>query len=244
VDGLARASRHSEPVLRTLAWVLWLAAPFLLVLVLAYLLAGAGLVGDPEFPFDPARESLDTGAALALLALAAAFVAAILVARRLGPPAAAEEAIAPSVGILAFLPAAAIWLINPYFALLLVPAVHLWTVAALPEMRGRMLLSLLAAAAGLVLPVVAVAALASSFGVGFEVPWQLLLLFTGQHFGPLAAIPLCALGGCLVAVVELALRHREQRPGRRRAGEGHLGSHAGPGSLGGPPSRLTPGHKF
>ena len=244
VDGLARASRRREPVLRTLGWVLARATPFLATLVLAYLMASVGAIPDPEFPFDPAREPLDAGATLALLALVAAFSAATLAARPLGPPAAAEEAVAPAVGLFAFLASAAIWLVNPYFALLLVPAVHLWTAAALPEMRGRALPSLLAAAAGLVLPIVAVAALAASFGVGLEVPWQLLLLFTGQHFGPLAALPLCALGGCLAAVVELALRDREQGPGRRRAGEPRLGSHAGPGSLGGPPSRLTPGHKF
>ena len=35
-------------------------------------------------------------------------------------------------------------------------------------------------------------------------------MFTGRHFGPLAAVPLCLLGGCLLALLSVAA----SRPGR------------------------------
>jgi hypothetical protein len=95
----------------------------------------------------------------------------------------------------------------------------------------------------LLVPLLAIGALASYLGVGLEVPWQLLLMFTGHHFGPAAAIPLCVLAGCLVAVIELGLARREPGPARGVPAVPRLGRHAGPGSLGGPPSGV-PGHKF
>jgi hypothetical protein len=236
VDGLARASRRNEPVLRTLAWVLARSLPFLAALLLAYLMALLDLVPSPEFPFDPRREPFDLGAGLALLALTGAFGAALFFTRTLATPAAAGEAIAPSVGLVLFVAAMLVWLANPYFALLLAPAVHLWTGAALPELRGLPVVPLVAAALGLLLPLVALGALASYLAVGVEVPWQLLLMFTGGHFGLPAAIPLCVLGGCLVAVIELGLPGRAPRPTPGLPGGRPLGRHAGPGSLGGPPS--------
>jgi hypothetical protein len=244
VDGLARASRANEPVLRTLGWVLGRSTPFLGVLVLSYLMSLVGLIPRPEFPFDPQRHQLDLGATFAIVVLLGGLVAAIYFTRQLGAPGGSEEAIAPAVGLVAFLAAALIWFANPYLALLFVPAIHLWLAAALPEIRGRLGVPIIAAALGLVLPVVAVAYLGSSLGVGLEAPWQLLLMFTGRHFGPPAAIPLCLLGGCIVAIVELGVRGREPRTASRPPGAPRLGTHHGPGALGGPPSRSSPGRTF
>jgi hypothetical protein len=244
VDGLARASRANEPVLRTLAWVLGRSIPFLGALVAAYLMALAGLIPRPQFPYDPQRYPLDVGAVFAIVFLLGAFVAVLLLTRRMAAPRGSAEAIAPAVGLVAFLAAALLWLANPYFGLVVAPSIHLWLAAALPEMRGRIVLPIIAAALGLVFPVVAVAYLGSSLGVGLEAPWQLLLMFTGRHFGPLAAIPLCLLGGCLLAVVELAVRGREPRTASQPPGGRRLGAHAGPGSLGGPPSQSSPGRTF
>lgn len=236
VDGLARASRRNEPVLGTLAWVLGRSGPFLAALLLAYLMAALGLIAAPEFPFDPGRESPGIGALLALLALAAAIALTVVLIQGLGLPAGAEEAIAPAVGLLAFAAAVVVWIANPYLALLLVPGVHLWTAAALPEMRGRLALPLLATALGLVPLLLALGSLGASLGVGAEAPWQLLLMFTGRHFGPLAAIPLCVLAGCLASAVEIAIRRRERRPQQGAVSRPALGRRPGPGALGGPPS--------
>ncbi|MGH2982383.1 MAG: hypothetical protein ACRDKV_10120, partial [Solirubrobacterales bacterium] len=244
IDGLARASRGGEPVLRTLLWTAGRSAPFLAVLVLAYLISLPGLVPDPAFPFDPRSHPFGFGPALALVALAAAFVAALIFARPLNPAPAAEEVFTPAVGFVIFVATAAIWLVNPYLALLFVPTAHLWLAAAMPELRSQTLPALLAVVLGLVIPLLAVVDLASSLGVGWSVPWQLLLMFTGGQIGLPLAIALSVLGGCLIAIVELAMRRRVRGPAQHPVARPRIGRHKGPGSLGGPPSRAVPGHKF
>jgi hypothetical protein len=243
VDGLARASRGGEPVLASLLWTLGRSIPFLAVLVLAFALALAGILPSPSFPFDPQSHAFGIGPALALLALAAAFALAIVGLRRLVPPAPGGDATTPAICLIVFASCAAVWVLNPYLALILVPTAHLWAAAALPELRGQIVLVALALLCGLVLPLVAVGFLAASLGVGWSIPWQLLLMFTGGHFGLASAVSLSALGGCAIAIAELAIRGRVAGP-VERGGPAPAGRHAGPGSLGGPPSAAVPGHKF
>lgn len=242
IDGLARASRASEPVLAAVLWTVGRSIPFLAVLVLAYAMSG-GLIARPDFPFDPQSHPFGIGPALALVALIAAFVLALIATRPLTPPAGADEALTPAIGLVIFVSIATIWIANPYLALLLVPTAHLWLAAALPELRGQVALVGLALLTGMVMPLVAVGFLASSLGVGWGVPWQLVLMFTGGHFGLPMAVALCVLGGCLISIVELAARHRAPGPAEG-LGPPRVGSHFGPGSLGGPPSTAVPGHKF
>jgi hypothetical protein len=236
IDGIAAASRASEPVLRTLLWTLGRSLPFLAVLLLAYLMSLVGLIDRPAFPFDPQSHSLGAGAALALVALAAAFPLTAVAARPLNPPTAAHEAVTPAIGLLIFASIATIWIADPYLALLLVPTAHLWLAAALPELRRGIVPTVLCLLLGMVVPLLAIGYLGSSLGVGWAVPWQLVLMFTGGHFGLLQPLALCALGGCLIAILELTLRGRERAP-RERPVAPPLGRHAGPGALGGPPSR-------
>jgi hypothetical protein len=243
IDGLARASRANEPVLRTLLWTLGGALPFLAVLVLAYLMSLLGLIARPAFPFDPQSHSLGVGGGLVLVALVAAFVLSVVATRSLTLPRGAQEALTPAIGLVIFVSIATIWLADPYLALLLVPTAHLWLAAALPDVRRVIVLALVALLLGLVVPLLAVGYLGSSLGVGWAVPWQLVLMFTGGHFGAPQSIALCALGGCLISIVELSLRRREQVPGERPLAP-RIGRHAGPGALGGPPSTRVPGHTF
>ncbi|MDQ2939023.1 MAG: hypothetical protein M3R23_00665 [Actinomycetota bacterium] len=243
IDGLAGASRANEPVRRALLWTLGRSIPFLAVLVLAYAMSLVGLIPRPASPFDPQSHSFGLGPALVLVALAAAFVATVVATRRLIPPAGAEEALTPAIGLVIFVSTAAVWLVNPYLALLLVPTAHLWLAAALPELRSQLVPMLVALALGMVVPLVAIGYLGSSLGVGWAVPWQLVLMFTGDQFGLPLGVALCVLGGCLIAIVELATRGRADAPSERPVVP-PLGRHAGPGSLGGPPSTSVPGHKF
>ncbi len=241
VDGLARASRGGEPVARSLLWALGRSVPLLAVLLLAYLFSLLGLVPGPPFPFDPQSHPFGIGPALALVALAAAFVAALVAGQRLGP-APPGDALTPAIGLVIFASCTAVWLVNPYLALLLVPSAHLWLAAATPELRRQVVPAALVAALGLVVPVVAIGYLGASLGVGWEVPWQMLLMVTGGQIGLPLALALSLFGGCLIAIVELIARRPAlgaQGPVGRPAG-----AHAGPGSLGGPPSRPVPGHKF
>jgi hypothetical protein len=243
VDGLARASRAREPVLATLLWALGRSIPWLAVLVLAYALAAAGLIASPSFPFDPAAHPFGAGSALAMLSLLAALVVTLVLTRPLQPPAGAEEAIAPALGLLIFVSVAAVWLLNPYLALLLVPTAHLWLGAGLPEVRRIPLLAAVPLLLGLVLPLVAVVYLATALGVGWGVFWQILLMFTGGQIDLPLAMSISVLGGCLIGLVELATVRRTSGP-VRRYGPRPAGRHPGPGALGGPPSTAARGHKF
>ena len=243
VDGLARASRAQEPVLETLLWALGRAIPWLAVLVLAYSLSAAGLIASPSFPFDPAAHPFGVGSAFALFALLAALVVTLVLTRSLRPPAGAEEAIAPALGLLIFASCVAVWLLNPFLALLLVPTAHLWLVAGLPEVRRIPLLAAAPLVAGLVLPLVAVVYLAAALGVGWGVFWQILLMFTGGQIGLPLATAISLLGGCLIGIVELATVRRTSGP-VRRYGPRPAGRHRGPGALGGPSSTAARGHKF
>lgn len=243
VDGLARASRAREPVLGTLLWALGRAIPWLAVLVLAYSLSAASVIASPSFPFDPAAHPFGVGSALALFSLLAAFVVTLLLTRALRPPAGAEDAIAPALGLLIFVSVTIVWLLNPFLALVLVPTAHLWLGAGLPEVRRIPLLAAAPLLLGLVLPLVAVVYLAAALGVGWGVFWQLLLMFTGGQIGLPLATAISLLGGCLIGIVELATVRRTSGP-VRRYGPRPAGRHRGPGALGGPPSKAVRGHKF
>ena len=240
IDGLARASRRSEALLPAAAWLLSRMIPFIAAGLLAYVMALIGLIPDPGFPFDPARYGFGVGAAAASLALIAAFAVTARFALHLLPlPEEASDSATPVIGAGLALGTIGIWIANPFLALLLVPTAHLWLLAAAPEMRGRTATVVVLCAGGLLLPAVALLALGSQLGVGLEVPWQLLLMFTGRHFGPLALAPLCLLGGCLLAVLSSALS-RPRAPVAGPAGARVRGplTYAGPGSLGGTESAL------
>lgn len=241
VDGIARASRANEPVGTTLLWTLGRSLPFLAALAFAALMSLVDLIPNPAFPFDPQRHSLGIGAGLALVAMAAVFVLAVIATRSLAAPRRADEAVTPAIGLAIFVSIAAVWLADPYLALLLVPTAHLWLGAALPEVRGQVIPVVIALLIGMIVPLVAIAFLGSVLGVGWGVPWQLVLMFTGGHFGIPESLGLCVLGGCMLAILELTFGHRE--PARDRPAAPRLGRHAGPGALGGPPSTAVPGHK-
>jgi hypothetical protein len=231
IDGLARSGRQGEPVKAALAWTLSRTAPFALAALLAYALALVGLMPDPAFPFDPRLYGLDAGALLLGALLLATLVAATRLLRLLPAPEHADWALPASIGLLLFVGSIGVWLANPYLALLLVPTVHLWFLASL--LRGRLPAALALAGAGLVVPLVALISLAAYLGAGIAVGWQLVLMFTGHHFGALAAVPLCLLAGCLAAVLSNAAGAGRGRGDPRPRGT--LG-HAGPGALGGPQS--------
>lgn len=231
-EALARAARLGEPAPLALIWVLSRVIPFAAAIITAYLMALIGLMPEPRFPFDPARYTLGVGAVLTIAALGLAFVAGLRLSRLLVLPAEAEDVIAPAVGAMLFVSLLGIWIANPYFALLLVPGAHLWLFASL--LRGRLGPAVALTAAGLVLPLVAVVFVGSQIGAGASTPWTLLLMLTGRHFGPLAVVPLCLLGGCLLALLTIGATTPGGLPPRPPRGRGRGGPvPLGPGSLGG-----------
>jgi hypothetical protein len=240
LEALVRSARRGEHALLAVAWTLAQALPFLGALLAAYALAEAGLLPRPEFPFDPGRVAPGPEAIPPILILGALFTGLVVLAvRRLGLPEAAAGTAAPAIGSLIFAALLAIWAANPFFALLLAPLGHLWLLASVPDLRGRPGAAAVLAAGGAVVPLIAVAAVGAQLGSGIQAPWDLLLMFTGRHFGPLVAVPLCILGGCLVALLAAAASPWPlQATPARRSGVLGPGAYAGPGSLGGTESAL------
>jgi Peptidase family M28 len=140
VDGLARLRRRRVPLARWLAWALACAAPSLLCVLFVRLLglggalaAPAGLVPAGALP--GGHTAWETVLAPALV-LVAAWLCWPVAMRRLGLPTRADsDAAGLAVLLLLLGVAAVVWLVNPYAALLLVPALHLWLLVVSPEWR-------------------------------------------------------------------------------------------------------------
>lgn len=248
VDAFARARRRREPVGSWASWLVAQVTPFAVGLLAALLLVVTGLAPDASGAAPaPDTEPFDAAAA-ALLGLAAAAVALAwlllrpTLARLSGAP---DDPAAPGAGCAVALVVSAttlvVWLFNPWAALALVPAAHLWALALLSDRpvraRGRALL----VAGGLAVP----AAIALLYMVRLsldplEALWYLFLLVTGGQLDLLSALVGCVLLGALASVIEILVarsHHIEPVEERGPALRGP-GGHAGPGSLGGTESAL------
>ena len=251
VDGLARARRWGLHPGRWAVWTLSCAAPFAATAALTRLLGLSGLLGPvPGGPLLPAGVSFGTGAAAGVLLLIACFALSWFAWGHLTRRAGWGTRPEPEVGGLSTVLVAVVlgvvaWVVNPYTALLLVPALHVWLLLASPELRPRRppgWLGLLGLAA---LPLaVVVVFYAHELGLGAgEVVWETVLLTAGGFVGA-AAVILWSVGlGCGVSSLLLALVH-DLPGGTERPAEpldvtirGPLG-YAGPGSLGGTESAL------
>ena len=246
VDAFARARRRKEPVALWFRWVGLQVAPFLAALVLAELLALGGATPDPPpAPVDPDLHPLDAAALLVLAAVTVScgllWVAGRFVAVRTDPELAdpstpgAACATCLSLSVVVLL----LWVVNPFAALMLVPALHLWMLATIvnpaPVRRARFVLVTL----GLVPPLlVAVYYLITLSLDPLSAAWYLLLLVTGGHFGVVTAVLGAALAGLFTAVVGIARSgDDEPEPAPQKSVRGPAG-YAGPGSLGGTESAL------
>jgi hypothetical protein len=223
VDAYARVRRRRERVGRWLLLTLAYGAPFLAAAAIVSAMGALGLTGPTPGPMASPSGATPVGVpALATVALGVLVLAvgwlyrsklmrALGVAKRPYPSAA-------GVALLLVLDAVAVltWLVNPFAALLLVPAAHLWMLLAAPELRP----SRSWARVGLVLAGVSPPALIVvyyvqqlSTGLGGSL-WSALLLALGGHFGAGTVVLWSVSLGCVVAVSMLA---REGRPVPRRS---------------------------
>jgi hypothetical protein len=247
VDGLARVRRRRQPVA---VWLRWLAAatvPFLLTAAFARLLGLTGLVPALTGPVLPDALPVRGAALVAvLLVLVLGFIARPRVAWalgvRAGPGAGDVAGASAAVALVITLLAVVVWAFNPYTALLLIPAVHLWLLAAVPEVRlRRPVLGGLVVLGAVPFLLVAVY-YASQVTLGpIETAWSSLLLLAGGTVGPLGALVWCAVLGCGLGALLVALAKRPapepDEPGPQVSIRGPL-SYAGPGSLGGTESAI------
>lgn len=254
VDGLARMRRRRLPVGRSVLWALTCALPFFSCAVFTYVLAAVGVLGaTPPVPVLPAALPFARGAVAAVVAIALTFALAwmlwVALVRRLGwgvRP-------APHAGALSMLAVAlplawVVWLVNPYAALLAVPAVHLWLALATPERLGfdartRRVTSFALVAVALV-PLAGLAYFyAHQLGLGVGgVAWTAVLMVAGGHVSFAGVLVWSLAFGCLAAAVVVAGGWREESEPTAPKGvevtiRGPL-TYAGPGSLGGTESAL------
>jgi Peptidase family M28 len=249
VDGLARMRRRHAPIGRWVLWTLTCALPFFACALLAYLLGRLGiLAAAPPAPAMPGALPLDGSAAAALIAVTLVFALAWIGWRtlvgRLGwgsrpdPEAAGLSMLLVLLGV-----SLLVWALDPFAALLFVPAVHLWLLLAAPELRPRPLASLALVGLGLAPLLLLVVFYAHQLGLGpGELAWTALLIVAGGHVGLAGALLWSIAFGCAAAAVMLCVTQPAAPPGLSSDDfeitiRGPM-SYAGPGSLGGTESAL------
>jgi hypothetical protein len=244
VDGLARANRRRQPTGALAQWTLSMALPFLLAALVAILLRVAGLfdtaVAAPVVG-DASRPAIGP-LAVVVLAFAGGWVGRRALLRARGVEAHPRTGAAGVVVVLVLIAATlVVWGLDPYAALLLVPAMHLCLLLAAPEPRLPRAALIATTLLGLLAPVLAIAYhvhdQAQSLG---HAAWGVMVLVAGGFFGPLALLLACVLAGAFLAALLVAVRGGEPRvaaPEPQITVRGPL-TYAGPGSLGGTESAL------
>jgi hypothetical protein len=246
VDALARLRRRKEPLGRWFVWTLAGALPFFGAALFAILLGALGIVAAPATQLPAASLSADGTVVGALAATVLVLVLGLLawpaLVRRMALP---LRPGADSAGLVALLVALAValvtWIFNPFACLLLVPALHLWLLAADPRSRS---LALGAVAVSVVPLGLLLLVYSRELGLGpVGLAESSVLALAGGQVGLFAALLWSAALGCLLAVLARALAPAPVGPpaGPRDfvdiSTRGPL-TYAGPGSLGGTESAL------
>ncbi len=249
LDGYARARRRRGNAGRWVAWVLATGLPFAVAAGFAVILALLGLIETaPGAALLPSAVDLDGAAYAALAVLGIVLAMGFLVIRPLAIRVAGPPPDEPPVGggpaagvaIVMSLLTVAIWVFNPFAAVLIGPAAHLWLFAVAPEVRIGRIVSVLLVALGFVLPLVAAVAVAGQLGASVPLAlWLTVVGIGGGAVGPTAWLGSSIAVGCGLAALLVAVRretHEEIKPDEVSS-RGPL-SYAGPGSLGGTDSAL------
>lgn len=252
VDGLARARRRGHRVLDWMVWVLACALAFVLGwgVVKAAHLVGA-LASAPGGPVPggvapPHTAGIVTLAvALLVIVLGLAVLAprlARLAGLHLRAPLEPGAGPAGGIGVSLLLSVAgvAIWATNPFAAVLLVPALHVWMWLGCVEAPIPRVVKLLGVLVGALGPALAVLYYALALHLSpIGVLWNGVLLIATGQIGSASAVLWSLTLGCFAGMLVLALRpsgraREEQAPITVRG----PATYAGPGSLGGTRSAL------
>jgi hypothetical protein len=259
-DGYARLRRRrgrsgDRSIRQGLLWTLACALPFFVAAVFARALGWLGaLHAAPAIPVPVGALPFDGSAGRAVLAVALAlglsWLAWPTVMRRLGlamgrdPEAAGLAMLAVLLGV-----GALTWALNPYAALLVLPALHLWLLLVEPDrlavgQHSRRSVALTLVALALLPLALLILFYAHELGVGpGGMAWDAVLALAGGHIGIPAAALWSIAFGCVVAAARIAISSsvassEDGMDGRSPVRiRGPLG-YAGPGSLGGTESAL------
>ncbi len=261
LDALARTRRRGHAVTRWVGWVLAGAVPFLVGLAALLLARVAGLFSTAPPGAVGGGVSLTGGDAVVLAVVLMLVIASFvflrpwclrLLARQPGqvrrpdtgasrrPESPPADAAAVALSVVMCALAVVLWLLNPYAALLLVPALHLWLWLAQPGARTRpwAVLALLLVA---VLPgVMVLVYYAIVYGLSpLQLAWSLALMPGGPVPIGFALCWAVALG-CLASAIVIGRRTQRVAAATPESVVTVRGpaSYAGPGSLGGTESAL------
>jgi hypothetical protein len=200
--GLASGAGSPGEAARALGWSALRAVPFVFGAAAVYVFATVGMIPSPDFPFDPAAESLGLSGSIAVGVAILLIVAVAFLLRPLLPPSTSLERSAPAAALgLAALSGFGVWLVNPYLGLVVAVGLQaLVPAAAGAGPRGRL------GAAGLValglLPALALLIdLGARFDAGLDVVWDLLFMFTGEQLSDVLAPLACLLAGSSLAII-------------------------------------------
>lgn len=252
IDGLARARRRGHSIVRWTVWVLAAALPFALVVAVIVIARLAGLIVAPPGPLGAGAVALHGGQIAALAGMALLIVAGLVWVRRfvvslIGPrrdelsgAGAYGAGAAAAVMLVLCVVVFAIWLANPFAALLLIPALHMWLWLVAPDVRLPTPVKALMLVLGLAAPVLVAVVYATTLGLGpLETAWSWVLLLAGGGVSVLAALEWSLVLGCTFGVIAIVLHTaREARPQEAPVTIRGPVTYAGPGSLGGTESAL------
>ena len=247
LDAWFRARRRRLPGGRWVGWIAAGALPVVLAGLWLRVLGATGALAVPAAPVLPDAYPIEAAGAVALGSTAV--VAAVgwfgvrpLLLRRLavtGSPAAGGLAAATGLVVAAL--AAFVWLFNPYAAALLLPAAHLWLLAASPSSRLRGPAAAVPVVGGLLLPALVVLHYARALELDpLSLAWLATLITASGHVSAATVLVAALWFSCLLGLLRV-VRVRGQvaaqaEPERLRT-RGPSG-YAGPGSLGGTESAL------
>ncbi len=247
IDGFARLRRRRESIVGGLIWTLCAAVPFFAACVFVRLLGLVALLpAAPPIAVPAGAIAIDSTARIAMISVALVFVLVGLGARALArAPAvgATLRGVGAAGALLLVLCAVAfvVWAVNPFAALLLVPALHLWLPIYAPgvALRRRAALGLLLGGL-LSFAIVALIDAASLHLSADDFVWLWMLLSAGGQVGLGTWIVWSVFCGCAVGTLVLALTGPAPVPAPPDPEVTLRGprSYAGPGSLGGTDSAL------
>jgi hypothetical protein len=151
------------------------------------------------------------------------------------PGAAAALALALSaVGV-------AVWIVNPFAALALLPALHFWLLVTASPLRVRRPVGVAFVLAGALVPLVIAVSVLARLSLGpLAGVWYGFLLVTGHDVGLYTTLVGAVALVCFGAALRIALARRRPDPPAAETAPSVRGpgGYAGPGSLGGTESAL------
>lgn len=254
VDALARARRRGHSILSWTVWVLSGIAPFIVGLGVIKVAGVAHLLSAPPQAVDSGWRFSAAGAGVivvALLATGAAFVllrpVGVQLASQVGwrrtPTSPLIEGAVVALSIVLCALTLVVWIVNPFAAALMVPALHVWLWLGSPGVAASRLRALALILAGLILPLLIAVYYMLVLGMApWDFAWSVVLGLAGGGVSLGTGLSWCVSLGVLAGAVILLAR-AAGAPAAVAPGDGAVTvrgpvGYAGPGSLGGTESAL------